>query len=308
MKIFDFHCDTMWEIIDKKQNLLDNDLHISLNKTQDFSAFAQVFAIWCGGTELTDERAIKRLHNTLSYALKEFDNFSDKITLVKSMKDYEQAVENGKSMAFLALEGAELVSNLEELHFAARCGVKIITLTWNFENKYAYPSAKPVGGLKDEGKKLVKEMDKLGIICDVSHLSEQGFWDLCEISTKPIIASHSSSKKICPHHRNLTDKQFSAIIEKCGLVGINIYPPFLSDKKTAEICDILLHIENFLSLGGGKTIALGCDFDGVDKLPIGIENISHLDKLYNEMVKKFGKKVTDDIFWNNAEEFIIKMI
>ena len=134
------------------------------------------------------------------------------------------------------------------------------------------------------GRQAVLVCNESNILIDVSHLSERGFWDVVELSKKPIIASHSDAKGVYNdrYHRNLSDKQFRAIILSGGVCGINLYPDFLAPHG-ARITDIIRHIEHFLSLGGQDHVGLGSDFDGIEKTPEGIKNVSDIAKLFNEL-------------------------
>ena len=138
---------------------------------------------------------------------------------------------------------------------------------------------------------------------DVSHLSEKGFWDVCEHSNKPFIASHSNAKAICKNKRNLSDEQIREIIRLGGCIGINFYPVFLTDNTYCGVCDIIKHIEHILSLGGENNLGFGSDFDGIDILPDGISGVEDYEKLINELLKlgykeSFVKKICSENFLN----------
>ena len=158
-------------------------------------------------------------------------------------------------------------------------------------------------GLSQFGEKVVRQMNRLGMAIDVSHLSEKGFWDAAEISEKPFIASHSNAKSICSHKRNLSDEQIKEIINKKGFIGVNFYPPFLTDCDRCGIKDIIKHIEHILSLGGENNIGFGSDFDGVDYLPDGIEGAQDYYKIIDELLKlgyseKLVRKISCENFIN----------
>ena len=182
-----------------------------------------------------------------------------------------------------------LEGSLERLaEFHQRCRLRMIALTWNFENEIGHPAAKGAKpGLKPFGMKLLGAMDRYGILADVSHLNEAGFWDICEHASLPPIASHSNLKKLCGHSRNLTDEQVKAIIEKGGFIGINFYTCFLRDEGPATLEDVLRHIDGIAQLGGIDVLGFGSDFDGIDEWPEGLGDPTGFPPLL-ELLEKHG--------------------
>ncbi len=300
----DMHCDTLTEIFTKKLKLEDNNLHISLNKTKSFNNYCQVFAIWTNDN-LKGEQRYDNFINVYNYFL---NNKPQKINICKNYNDVINSFENNKISAILAVEDAGMLNGrIERIDFLAYLGVKFITLTWNESNELADGiRVENSKGLTDFGKKAVTKMQEKNIIIDVSHLSEKGFLNVCEISKKPFVATHSNAKTICKHFRNLSDEQFKAIVNNKGLVGINLCGGFLNDiEDNASIDDIIRHIDYFLSLGGQNTLCFGADFDGVDTLPKGIKGISNIDLIYEQMLKKnYSQKLVDKIFFENFIDFI----
>ena len=187
-------------------------------------------------------------------------------------------------------------------------GVKILTLTWNgsceFGDGVLVDNA---GGLTEFGIKAVQMLEESSIIVDVSHASEQLFYDVCDYSKKPFIATHSNSKKICNNKRNLTDSQFKEIAERGGLVGITFCKKFLSDEcSEVDFDDILKHVYHFLELGGENTISIGSDFDGAE-VPDCLNGIGCVENLYEYFLsKRLSENLVDDIFFNNAYNFATK--
>ena len=176
-------------------------------------------------------------------------------------------------MGVISVEGGELfegkIERLREFHAMAR--IRMIALTWNFENEIGHPSK---GGtrnpLKPFGHELLLAMDELGILADVSHLNEAGFYHAAELARNPIIASHSNLKTLCDNHRNLTADQVKLIIEKKGFIGINFYAKFLAKGRAATTDDVLRHIDGIMALGGEHVLGFGSDFDGIDEWPDGL--------------------------------------
>lgn len=180
------------------------------------------------------------------------------------------------------LEGK--ISRLHEFYEKAR--IRMIALTWNNENEIGH-SAKSASqeGLKPFGLELLKEMDQLGVLADVSHLNEAGFWDVAEHGALPIVASHSNLKGLCGHRRNLTDDQVRAIIEKKGFIGINFYSCFLREDGAATLDDVLRHIDGIAELGGIDVLGFGSDFDGIDEWPEGLGNPGDFPALLELLIR-----------------------
>ena len=165
-----------------------------------------------------------------------------------------------------SIEGGEILQgSLERFaEFDAAARVRMIALTWNFENEIGHPAKNgPEGGLKPFGLSLVREMNRKGVLCDVSHLNEAGFWDVIEHSTLPPVASHSNARALCEHTRNLTEAQIRAVIEKKGYIGVNFYSAFLANGRAATLEDVYRHVDAILQLGGEDVVGFGSDFDGL---------------------------------------------
>ena len=162
----------------------------------------------------------------------------------------------------------------------------MISLTWNNENEIAYPGK---GGseqpLKPFGRELIAEMDRRGILADVSHLNDAGFWDVCERAKLPVIASHSDCRWLCSHSRNLTKDMVKAIIDKQGFIGVNFYSAFLNDSGESTLDDVLRHIDGICELGGEDVIGFGSDFDGIDAWPEGLGNPADFPNLLDLLAK-----------------------
>lgn len=302
IRYFDLHCDTITECSLKNKELFDNDLHISVKKTEDYSTWVQTFAIWIPDTVRGKEAFERFLH-----VEKTFENQINKnnMAFCKSSEDFESALKNNKkNIAFLSIEGsAALGGNLENLKTCYDLGVRFMTITWNGECEAA-GGCKDGRGFTDFGKEMIKKMNELSIIADISHLSDKGMEDLFSFSDKPIIATHSDSREVCDHKRNLTDDEFKEIVKRGGIVGLNLYPPFLGSTDYLKITE---HVDRFLKLGGEKNISLGCDFDGAD-MPNGINNITDMKKIYELFVKNYGETVANAIFFDNAHKFITTVL
>ncbi len=267
--VFDAHCDTpdKW-----MQN--DRACAFDFESATQYKQYIQVLAVWIDGKKVTHPNAYTK--DALSLIRKK----CGRIPIIKTSKD----IDRKEIAVLLGVEGGEaLEGKLENLQILYNQGVRLMTLTWNWPNEIGEPAITRENiGLTAFGKQVVCEMNRLGMAVDVSHLSERGFWDVLEITQKPIIASHSSAKAICSHDRNLTDMQFAALVKNDGVVGINFYPQFLGGN---DIEDILRHILHFMELGGENHIGFGSDFDGVDVLPSGMRGNADIYKIIDIMLR-----------------------
>lgn len=281
MNFFDAHADTATRLLDENKSLFENDLHIDAKRLSKNES-VQVFACFIAPRYKT---CAKERFNSV------IDNFykEAKMSGIAISKSYDEILnKKGRVKAILSLEGGEPIETLDDIDYIKSRGVLMIAPTWNFKNQLACGVLeKEDTGLTEFGKKAIRRMNELGILVDVSHLSEKSFWDVTKISTKPICASHSNSKSVKNNPRNLTDQQFVKIRDMNGCVGINFYPPFLGD----DIKCVIDHIDRFLSLGGENNIGFGSDFDGVDCLPNGILGCQDMEKVikmlpYSEEIRK----------------------
>ena len=204
----------------------------------------------------------------------------------------------------LTAEGAgALAEEADWIDLLQGYGCAMASLVWNGKNSLA------TGALTDdrapltaEGRRVIEEWVKRGIVPDVSHLSAAGTDEILSLTEAPVVASHSNARACRNHPRNLTDSAAKEIFRRGGLVGLNLYPPFLSEGG-ATVVDILRHAEHFLSLGGAEGLALGCDLDGVEILPEGIRGFGDLPLLYQQFCTAFGADLADRIFYENAARF-----
>lgn len=303
-RVFDGHCDTPIELWLQNQPLLENTLAVSLARAQRLGGWAQFFAFctaWVKATLPRPEifsRALDNFHAQLR------EN-EDKITLCRTASEAETAMQAGKCAAFLAIEGAEAVREDEGLlEHAYESGVRMISLVWNLPNGLAAPCGSDEG-LTETGRRFFKRAQALGMLVDVSHLSEKGFWDMIELAEKPVLASHSNSFSVCPHPRNLTDDQFRAICDLGGTAGLNLYVPFLTEQPRASFDDLRRHLDHFLELGGEGHIALGADLDGCDRLPAGFSGLDDYEAL-GDFLKNTGysDETIQNLFCNSLMKVV----
>ncbi|MCL2456500.1 MAG: membrane dipeptidase, partial [Defluviitaleaceae bacterium] len=277
----DAHADTITLAMEKNIGLHKNNLHIDFARLEKFDApVVQNFAI-CVNSFAQANAAIDFFESEI--------NSQKKIKLARSFEEIKKNAHEKKSSALLSLEGGEpLEGKIENLFRFYERGVRILTLTWNRENELGFGvAADSARGLKPFGIEIVKKMNELGMIIDVSHLNETGFFDVKLHSTKPFIASHSNAFSIFPHRRNLSDKQIETIVKNGGVIGINFFPQFLEPNANFE--SILKHIEHFISLGAEKNIVLGTDFDGIPALPEGISDVTSLKNFRIFLAQKLSE-------------------
>ncbi len=282
-KVFDGHCDSI-----TVKNLLHTKTHLNHRDMYKYPGYIQVFAICPEGkaSYLHNRRFIKRYDRLV---------FNWGLRKILSAEDLKCADYGG----ILALEGADSIHNLTSIRMFYDLGVRLFTLTWNNNNAISSAVKSAVdNGLTDFGRMVVKESEKLGIMIDLSHISEKGFYDVAEIAGKPFICSHSNSKAVYEHNRGLTDDQFRTLIEKGGVSGINFAPYFLGDDPSVK--DILLHIEHFCSLGGEKNIGIGSDFDGIEYMPNGCSGAKFMNVIAEELLKNnYSEKTVRNIMYGN---------
>lgn len=300
-KIFDAHCDTIYELNNKNMGLLKNSIHLDAERMGKYDTYIQVFAAFVDKEEIT----VSPMNHCLKLMDKyhtELEKSGGMLTAIETAQQLEDAAKRGGAYSILSIEGAEaLDGNLSALRMYYKMGVRLITLTWNYANELCDGITESRGGgLTDFGRKAVAMMEDMGILIDVSHLSERGFWDVAECTKYPFTASHSCAKALCGNERNLTDEQIKTIAERNGCIGVNFYPEFLSEQKKCDISDIVRHIKYMIDLGAEDAIGLGSDFDGVECLPQGIngaENMKNIISALNDA--GFSQTVTDKIAFGN---------
>lgn len=302
MKIpyFDTHCDTASKMLGRC-GLRANELQLDLERGVKFSPRGQIFALFADNGSCDDY--LSQRDNLLA----EIERNSDIVSFCKNGRDAEVAYSSGKMAAFMSVEGAELLNcSIEQLEAAYNDGVCAVTLTWDHANLLSGSNADENDkGLTELGREFVKNCNRLGVLVDVSHLSDKGFWDVMEITTEPIVATHSNSRNVWFHTRSLTDDMFKELIKTGGIVGLNLYGNFLG--AVPDIAAVLRHIGHFLDLGGEKHLTIGADFDGCKLLPAEINGIEDMELLYREIENNFGKCIAENIYFNNAMALLNRM-
>ena len=304
--VFDFHCDTALVLLGDDRNqagsLRKNSGHIDLERAGKLGGYAQCFA--CFTTDLPEIlkgiSPIVLFERELATIQREMDKNSDRISIVYSTEEIEENQAAGKMSAILTLEGtAGIDYNPALLEDLWAIGFRVSSLGWNERNPLTGSNVTG-GGLTDLGREYVREAQRLGMRIDVSHISDEGFWDIMKITDAPIIATHSNSRAVFDHSRNITDDMFRAIRDTNGVAGYNTCREFTGEPSDLDtICDHILH---FMELDpDGKHIALGGDLDGVDTMPDGFEGVQSYPKLAQKLIARgLTQENVMDIFWNNA--------
>jgi len=306
----DAHADTPSRVLQLEpgqQSLYNNSaLHVDFRRLAEFEAPVQVFVAWCADRYV--RTAFEQTNLMFDLLEQEVAKHSDLIEIARDLDDIRRIAGEGKISAILAIEGGEaLMGKIENLdHFYDR-GVRILGITWNRENELGYGQATgSTQGLKPFGKEVIKRMDELGMIMDVSHLNFTGFWDAHNTSTRPYMASHSNSFTIMSHARNLTDTQIMAIVDKGGIIGFNMYPPFVSPGGNATTEEIMTQLKHFINIGAGNNIGLGCDFDGISSTPQDITDVSSLKAFKSALIEEFNEETALNIMESNFYRFFIR--
>ena len=307
LPVFDLHCDTALELIGRdlkpKAALRKNTGHIDLERAKELGGYAQCFAMFTfpkfeEGFGCPVPQVFEAMVSNL---LREIEANSDLIAQARTTADIEANLAAGKMSAILTLEGPAGIdydpAKVEELY---NRGFRISTLGWNEKNSLV-GSHKTGGGLTDRGREYVKECQRLGILVDVSHISDEGFWDIMKITQAPVIASHSNLRSVCGNSRNLTEDMYRAVCETGGTTGINLCPPFLADENATvdHACD---HIFRLLELDpDGTHLSLGGDLDGIECPPIGFEGVQSYNTMAGRLKERgLDEKTIRNIYWHNT--------
>ncbi len=304
--VFDLHCDTALALLGKDLteagSLQKNKGHFDLERAGEYPAFAQCFSCF------TTPQMSQQYHRTpvtvleleLATILREVEKYKKSMSIAYQPTDIVFNADNGCMSAILTIEGPAGFDYdpalLEDLY---KIGFRMTTLGWNESNPLC-GSHITGEGLSDLGREYLKEAQRLGMLIDVSHCSDRAFWDMMDITADTIVASHSNSRSICNHSRNITDDMFLAICETGGVAGINFFYDFVGEN--ADLNQVADHVMHFLSLDPtGKHIALGADLDGCDRLANGFDGVQSYSAFADVLLERgISRETVMDIFWNNA--------
>ncbi|WP_242694167.1 dipeptidase [Proteiniclasticum aestuarii] len=325
MKVVDLHCDTLMALSKARQSGIEktfgrNDLHVDLFKLKKGDYLLQCFAAFTDAKNSPSSPLIE--------TLQEIDIFHEIMKVYASdmapvycFSDIERNREEGKISALLTIEdGGVTAGDLSVLRMMHQLGVRMITLTWNYENPIGYPATDfeksatgSFRGLKEQGLAFLSEMENLGIMVDVSHLSDEGFYDVARHARKPFLASHSDSRSLSSHPRNLTDHMLKVLAEKGGIVGMNYCLTFLDEdrdrlRQRGAAETVADHIEHVRKVAGIDVIALGSDFDGIEET-LDLADASKMHLLVDALERRgFSTGDMDKIFSQNALRFFREIL
>lgn len=271
MYIADTHCDTLYAMARQP----DAPLMITPELLRQGGVTLQTMALWTGpkgenANELAEQEMAQIARLTAAG--------------IRQVDDPSQAHE-GECCFMLSIEGGELFQDdLASVQFWRDRGVRMAAISWNNSTRIAHSAkSRSTEGLSDYGVQVIREMQRVGMAVDVSHLNEAGFWDLFRKGHRPPMASHSCVRSLCDHFRNLTDEQLRTMIQYGGYVGVNFYPHFLSEDGKATVRTVAEHIDYICQMGGSEIVGFGSDFDGIEVCPQGLENAGMIPALLDEL-------------------------
>ena len=324
LRVFDLHCDTLDRLAfhgdptvpggfaahdapipaARMSSLADNDAHISLARTAPF-AWCQCFAAFIPD-EVRGDEAWALFRRVQSVLERELERCGDKLAQARTIAEADAALAAGKTAAVFTVEGASFLEDdgaaEGRLDALADAGVRMVTLTWNGPN--ALGSGNDTShGLTGFGRSCVGELERRGIIVDVSHLNDAGFKDVCATARRPFAASHSNARAVCGHPRNLADWQLRELADCGGIAGLNFCTQFLTDRLADPTRDdVLRHVDHVLETAGEDVLALGSDYDGCD-VPSWLEPCDRIGALHELLACEFGRDIADKVFFRNARDF-----
>ena len=315
MFICDCHCDTLTELYNKNASLYENEQHFDIKRQIALGGGLQFCAIYVP-TE------VFRYQGGLRYTLCLLDKYNQEIKKlhengidvlqVRTAEDAGNVLKH-KAATLLAIEeGGAIDGSLEALRCLYELGVRAMTLTWSNRNDIADGINEEAtgSGLTLFGKQVVAEMNRLGMLIDVSHISTTGFWSVIETSTKPILATHTNAKSLCSHPRNLNDEQIKALAQNGGLAGITFAGQFLEeDWRNACIESVYKHIDYMLNLiGNDDHIGFGSDFDGISHPPYNIQGVQDYKPLIEYLSKYYSDETINKITHQNVINLLQKVL
>lgn len=294
----DLHCDSLLRILEQGENsLYEGDGMQSISRMKSAKQICQFFSIFL--RQEWDEREQEMYFEFLRSALyRQAEAHGDLIAMAHNYEQIQANRRAGRASAILSIEDGRIVQGkMEKLQELYTKGVRAMTLTWNIPNCFGYPHTEDRRGMQKRlttfGKEAVSEMNRLGMLIDVSHLSDGGFWDVASLSEKPFIASHSNCRALTPHTRNLTDDMIVVLADKGGVAGLNLCPEFVSRAQKYENAPVKMrscveglaaHVLHFINVGGEECVGIGTDFDGIEG-ELEIDCPAKMEILFEELIK-----------------------
>ncbi|MCR4440891.1 MAG: dipeptidase [Peptococcaceae bacterium] len=292
MTVVDGHCDTILELYKKKRCfwMENNKGHLDWPRLKKGKVNLQFLAFYIEPA-YKPAGSLARVLELLAYFRSLQEENKERLEVVREKNDLRRLGPD-VTRFLLAIEGGEAIEGKPNiLSILFELGFRCLTITWNQRNSLADGAweNESRGGLTRLGRDVVQEMNRLGMLIDVSHMAEAGFWDVMELSSKPVAATHSCCRALKDHPRNLSDKQLRALAENNGIIGINFFPGFLGDNNVG-IEKVVEHLEHAAEVAGVDHVGLGSDFDGINKTPAGLANVACLPDLAERLFKKGWKE------------------
>lgn len=307
-RIIDFHCDVLYKMLyEGKLDFMSKDaLDITLPRMQAGQVSMQVFAVFLEEALISGQPQFSQILRCIDLLRERICSLPD-VSLIRWREDVEHWERSPQlTGALLSIEGADgLEGDMVYVRTAYELGVRFLGLTWNHSNWAVDGTMEPrQAGFTNKGRQLIRECDKLGILVDVSHLNERAFWELLELTERPVFASHSNSAHVRKHPRNLSDEQIKAIIDRNGRIGITFVPAFIADSQQVTIEHLLRHIDRICELGGEQHIMFGSDFDGIDDKVQGLEHAGQYGNLLEAIERRYSSEFVNRIAHSNALQFL----
>lgn len=303
-RVFDLHCDTLSRCLDTKELLFQNSGQLDGARISGVNVpWVQTFACFIE-SECRGEAAFQRFLSMQRLLCKTLESDPAHFALYSPGKEPKPA----QCTAVLSVEGGTAIGgDIRNIEVMASLGVRFFTLVWNGSNELAHGIGGEEKGLTPFGRDCLKELLRVGIVPDISHLNDFGIDDVFSQTDAPVIATHSNLRAVCSHPRNLTDAQFKELVRRRGLCGLNFYPLFVTGEKHDPYAYDALrrHLDRMLFLGGERIVALGSDFDGA-LMPPCLSSAERLVTLYEAVVKWYGESLADRLFYGNAADFMQK--
>ena len=324
MNYIDLHCDTLMNaFLSGKTDVGELErAAVDLERLKKGNCMAQFFAIFLPSLRMKermgsripdDETYIKALHTILMQTI---EKYPDDLAFAGNAAQLAENHRAGKVSAFLTIEdGRSVQGSMENLERYYNMGVRLISLTWNHANCFGFPnSTDPAAmgrGLTDFGKDAVVRMNEMGMLVDVSHLSDGGFWDVAELSRRPFVASHSNCRALGVHQRNLTDEMIRTLADKGGVAGINFEAGFLTKDVLCNVSrleDLIAHAAHLRNKGGIGCVAIGTDFDGIS-CELEVAGPHRMYLLFDGLKRAgFSEDDIEKIAYRNAQRVIADVL
>lgn len=306
MRLIDLHADTMLEMYLKNTTCMNKNMfQIDIEKMKKAKSFVQCLAIY--NDFINNKNMYEKMIDFYNFYIKTINMYPEELAIIRKSDDIDKNYEDGKISILVSIEDSGPVEgDLERIKDLYNRDIRMMSLTWNYENCFGYPNSEDPQimnkGLKKFGIEAIELMDELGIIIDISHLSDGGAYDVFKYSKNPIVATHSNARTIVNHPRNVTDDMIRKLSETGGIIGLNFCGEFLGDDEVSNVKNMVRHVKHIIKIGGIECMAMGTDFDGdIDDGNMEIQNIGEMERLEIGLRKEgYTYDEIEKIFYKNA--------